>query len=324
MRWIRWMVMASSPKNSEVRSVTLADPALHRALRRMITTRMAAADAEDVLQATLTDAIAATEAPESAHEIRKWVFGIARHKIADHHRRARRYELSESLPESEATSAPHSAEDLARWVEGELPAGKDAERTLEWMAREADGEKLETIASEENIPAPRVRQRVARLRRFFRERWAAQLAVLGVFALLIASGVAWWRRSVLEPDRVPERAERAPGKLEEAMGLRERALERCRERAFEDCIRGLDKARDLDAVGDESEIIQNARAAAHAALSPEPEPEPEPTVVPSSTAAPTPSASAPPRRTAPGPRRSSLTSEAPAPKPPSIGSSGEK
>jgi len=320
------MVMASSPKNSELRSVTLADPVLHRALRRMIATKMAAADAEDVLQATLTDAVAADKAPESAHEIRKWVFGIARHKIADHHRKARRYELSDSLPEAEATSAPHSAEDLARWAEGELPEGEETHKTLEWMAREADGEKLETIASEENIPAPRIRQRVARLRRFFRERWAAQVAALGVIALLTAAGIAWWRHSLLEPELVPERAERAPGKLDEAMSLRERALERCRERAFEDCIRGLDRARALDPVGDDAEGIHNARAAARQALSPEPPepeaPEPEPTAVPS--AAPVPSASAAPRRTAPGPHRSSLTSEAPAPKAPSIGSSGEK
>lgn len=322
------MVMASSPKNSELRSVTLADPQLHRALRRMIATKMAAADAEDVLQATLTDAVAAAEAPESAHEIRKWVFGIARHKIADHHRKARRYELSESLPESEATSAPHSAEDLARWAEGELPAGKETEKTLEWMAREADGEKLETIACEENIPAPRVRQRVARLRRFFRERWAAQVAALGVFALLVAAGIAWWRKEALEPKLVPERAERAPGKLDEAMGLRERALERCRERAFEDCIRGLDRARVLDPVGDDAEVIQNARTAARRALSPEP-PEPEPTPAPSSSAAPEPSARpAPSAAPAPSARRrlpkTIDTSEGPTPTPPSRGSSGEK
>jgi len=131
---------------------------------------------------------------------------------------------------------------------------------------------------------------VARLRRFFRERWAAQVAALGVFALLTAAGIARWRHSVLKPDLVPERAERAPGKLDEAMSLRERALERCSERAFEDCIRGLDRARSLDPVGDDAEVIQNARAAARKALSPEPpEPEarePEPTAVPSAPPAP--------------------------------------
>jgi len=322
--------MASSPKNSELRSVTLADPALHRALRRMIATKMAAVDAEDVLQSTLTDAVAAAEAPKSAHEIRKWVFGIARHKIADHHRRATRFELSESVPEAEATSAPHSAEDLARWAEGELPEGKETEKTLEWMAREADGEKLEAIASEENIPAPTVRQRVARLRRFFRERWAAQAAALGVFALLAAAGIAWWRHSILEPDLVPERAERAPGKLDEATSLREHALERCRERAFEDCVRGLDKARTLDPVGDEAEVVQNARAAAREALSPQsvPDvPEPEPTAAPSASAAPLPSAAPAPSATPVRRRKlpkTSDTSEAPLPKPPSMGSSGEK
>jgi hypothetical protein len=141
------------------------------------------------------------------------------------------------------------------------------------------------------------------------------LAALGVFALIVAAGIAWWRSAFLKPDMIPERAERAPRKVDEARGLREHALERCREKAFEDCLRDLDRARALDPVGDEAEAIQNARVAARAALSPEPpEPEPEPAPTPSASATPAPSASATPPRHAPS--RTSVTSEAPSPKPP--------
>ena len=38
------------------------------------------------------------------------------------------------------------------------------------MLREGEGEKLETIAAEANVPAPRVRQRVSRLRRYYKAR----------------------------------------------------------------------------------------------------------------------------------------------------------
>lgn len=307
------MVMPVSPKDPGARSAALSDPALHRALKRMIAAKIPATDAEDVLQQTLTDALAAAEGPTDSDEIRRWVFGIARHKIADHHRRAQRYELSEAVPEAEATSAPHSAEDLVRWAEGEAPSDIEAKKTLEWMAREADGERLESIAREENIPAPRVRQRVSRLRKFFRRRWAAQIAALGAFALVAALAISWVRRKILAPEIVPERAMRVPERVEEARGLREKAIERCRERAFEDCLKGLDQARALDPIGDEAEAIQSARAAARDAFAPKP---PEPAPEPAPSTAPAPSASAAPSpSSAPRGRRTSITSEGPMPKP---------
>lgn len=304
--------MTASSKSPESRSALLADAALHRALKRMISAKVPGVDADDVLQATLADAIAAAEAPSDPEEIRRWVFGIARHKIADHHRKAKRFELSDAPIESEATSAPHSARELAEWVEGEAPDGSETEKTLEWMAREADGEKLEAIASEENVPAARVRQRVSRLRRFFRERWARELAALGVLALVLALFIVWWRGKMAAPEIAPERAERTPRALEDARALRDRALERCRARAFDECLKGLDEARALDPVGDGAEAVQDARAAARAALEPNP-PEPvEPAPSASSPAPPSPSTE--PAKTAPAPKRqrTSITSE-PAP-----------
>jgi hypothetical protein len=127
-----------------------------------------------------------------------------------------------------------------------------------------------------------------------------------------ALAISWLRKRMLAPEIVPERAMRIPEKVEEAHGLREKALERCRERAFEDCLKGLDQARALDPVGDDAEAIQSARAAARAALepkAPEPLPEPEPSAMPapSTSAAPSPSSAPRSRRT--------ITSEGPAPKP---------
>ena len=113
--------------------------------------------------------------------------GICRHKVVDWFRRMRR-EVPRDLEGDDAVpaeSAPTSALDLMRWAQKELPAGKENEQTLEWMLREGEGEKLESIAAEANVPAPRVRQRVSRLRRYFKARWAAQTAA--VAALLLVS-----------------------------------------------------------------------------------------------------------------------------------------
>lgn len=266
----------------------------------MVRARVAEGDVEDVVQATLADALAAEKAPDPAEEFRKWVFGIARHKIADLHRKAARVELTGDPPEAEATSAPHAAQDLAHWAERELPGGTEAKKTLAWMAREADGEKLESIAAEERLPAARVRQRVWRLRRFFRERWAAAVAVV---AILVATGIAFWR--TLSREAPPPVASSAPGPtpLDEARKLRDAALERCGASAWDECVRGLDHARALDPVGDEAEAVQEARAVAARARLPE-----MPSPTPSATEAPVPSASA-----APSPPRAVPTS---APRPP--------
>jgi len=120
-----------------------------------------------------------------------------------------------------------------------------------------------------------VNERISRLRRFFRERWAAQIAALGVFALVAAGVVAWWRARLLRPEMVPERVVHVPETFEKAQVLRERALTQCAAHAFDECLKGLDEARALDPVGDQAEAVHTARAAARDALSPKP---PEPIV----------------------------------------------
>jgi RNA polymerase sigma factor (sigma-70 family) len=165
-------------------SQALTDPTFRRALMQMVRRRVPESDAEDIVQSALAEALASRSAPPEADALRRFVWGIARHRVADYYRRARREKLD--VPELAGADAPHSEEDMLRWAARELPATKDAQRTLEWMLREGEGEKLEAIAQSEDVPAPRVRQRVSRLRRHLKERWAIELAALAAIGVLVA------------------------------------------------------------------------------------------------------------------------------------------
>ncbi|RYE82958.1 MAG: sigma-70 family RNA polymerase sigma factor, partial [Myxococcales bacterium] len=168
----------------------LGDPRLRSELVAMVRRRVPPGEVEDVVQATLTEALLATSAPEPLEELRRWVWGIARHKVADVHRK-KRHVSDDDIPEPAAPGdGAREATDLLRWAERELPESEGARETLGWLLREGDGEKLEHIAEAERLPAPRVRQRVTRLRQHFRTRWQAQLAA--VATLVGAVALFWW------------------------------------------------------------------------------------------------------------------------------------
>ncbi len=263
----------------------LADPDLRRELHRFVLRRAPDGDAEDLVQTILADALAAESLPEDDEERRRWLFGVAKHKIADAHRKRGRDPGPISSPEGEVTaeSAPHGAEDLLRWAERELPANEGAPGTLGWMLREGDGERLEDIAREANVPAPTVRQRVARLRRYFRQRWAVQAALAGGFA--VALGVVYWKaKDTAEP---PIAQESRDDTLDRARNLRLEGLEHCRAKRFAECLGRLDAAREIDPVGDEAQVVREARGVAARAQAPdEVEPQPPETPPPVDTAPP--------------------------------------
>jgi DNA-directed RNA polymerase specialized sigma24 family protein len=180
--------------SSERLVAKLADPTLTAALSHFVRARVPEPEVKDIVQSTLTEALDAEQHPEEDEDIVRWVHGICRHKVVDWFRRSRRevprdLESGEEGPVAAAESAPQSAMDLLRWAQKELPEGEENEKTLEWMLREGEGEKLESIAAEANVPAPRVRQRVSRLRRYYKARWAAQTAALAAL-LLIALAIA--------------------------------------------------------------------------------------------------------------------------------------
>lgn len=248
-----------------------ADAGLRRSLMAMVRRRVPPHEVDEIVQSTLADACAAKTVPTEGDALERWVRGIARHKIADYHRHAHREVSIE--PDALATAAvsdcsAHEAADLLRWAERE----SDRDATLDWLLREGDGEKLQTIAREEQVPAARVRQRVARLRRHFRARWAAQLAA----ALSLGALLMWLMRpkppAALPVAVGPSASAIAPSASavppNPVLELRRFALDLCEKKEWRACLDGLDRALGLDPLGDNVDAVKSARSLAAKGLEP--------------------------------------------------------
>jgi len=264
--------MSIDPSEASDWSGLLADAALRRGLTRFVRRRVPALEVEDIVQATLTEALASRHQPDEAKQLQRWVYGIARHKCVDFYRRHGREAPAPEPVDGEvpAEDEPLSAGDLLRWAEKELPEGEQAHRTLEWMLREAGGDKLEAIADEERIPAPRVRQRVARMRKHYRTRWAAQIAAIVAAVLLVVAGALVWR-SVESGHPVADDVSLKPERLhplERAAELRRQAFRACDDSDWERCLERLDEAASLDPAGDRQPRVVTARQVAGEALEP--------------------------------------------------------
>jgi DNA-directed RNA polymerase specialized sigma24 family protein len=260
---------------SQAPSANAFNPDLRAALVAMVRKRVPEAEVEDIVQSTLTEALESPHAPKDSESLRRWIFGVAKNKVVDYHRRAGR-ELHE-VPEVAGSPAPHDEADLLRWAERHLPDGDENKKTLDWMLREGEGEKLESIAASEHLPAPRVRQRVSRLRRHFKANWQREIALLAALGVIITAAVLFFlhRQDPNEPiarEPVDPRAE----------PIRLKALERCNAGDWKPCVDGLDEAKRLDPSGDKRDDVQNARKAATKALE-TPAPLPAPSAGPTST-----------------------------------------
>ncbi|MFT3773226.1 MAG: sigma-70 family RNA polymerase sigma factor [Minicystis sp.] len=248
---------------------SLGDPALRRALADFVRRRVPSAEVDDVVQTVLVEALAAPNRPRDPTELKRWLLGIARHKVVDFHRRSMREPPSE-LADIEASPAPLEARALARWAEEQAGSTGDAQKTLDWMAREGEGEKLEAIAAEEQVPAARVRQRVSRMRRWMKERWMAELAAVAMLGLLALA--AWWllRREAPTTDKGPEVpptiAPEPPSPIERGRLLRADALKACDRGEWRLCLDGLEQAKGLDPEGDRAPAVGAARQKAEDAL----------------------------------------------------------
>ncbi len=177
----------------------LAAPSLRHSLASMVRRRVPAADVEDIAQTILCDALAAPNVPSDPEDLRRFVAGIARHKVADFHRRARRAEPTvadvETI-EQLATKPCFEARTLLARIARSVASSSRERETLGWLLREYAGEQLRVIAAEAGLPAPAVRQRVSRLRRMLRSQWShALLLILVVGSCGIAANHARQSRS---------------------------------------------------------------------------------------------------------------------------------
>jgi DNA-directed RNA polymerase specialized sigma24 family protein len=295
-------------------------PDLRAALVAMVRKRVPESEVEDIVQSALAEAIESPHAPADSESLRRWIFGVAKNKVVDYHRRAGRESFE--LPDVAGAPAPHAEADLLRWAERNLPDGAENQKTLDWMIREGEGEKLESIAESEKLPPPRVRQRVSRLRRHFKENWQREVALLAALGVIVSAIVVFVLRKEEPPPITHEVVD------PRAEPVRRLALERCAASDWKKCVDGLDEAKRLDPAGDARPEVKQARQAAdNAAKAPPapsslaplpttapPEAAPEPSFVPpSKLAPPMPSGSAMPF--AP-PRTKPESTEAPTPAPP--------
>lgn len=272
-------------------------PDLRAALVAMVRKRVPESEVEDIVQQTLAEAVESPHAPPEGEALRRWIFGVAKNKVVDYHRRAGRESFD--LPEVPDSPAPHAEADLLRWAERHLPPGDDAKRTLDWMLREGDGEKLESIAASEKVPAPRVRQRVSRMRRHLKAHWQREVAILAALGVIVGALVLLLRRPAPAPIADDPRAVPIDPRAEQIRGD---ALARCDAAAkdpgdaratWKECLDGLDEARRLDPAGEARPEVRRARQAADRALAPSPTALP-PSPAPSATApAPSPVPTAP-------------------------------
>ena len=245
-------------------------PDLRTALVAMVRKRVPESEVEDIVQATLADAIESPHAPKDSESLRRWIFGVAKNKVVDYHRRAGRETFE--LPDVAGRAAPHAEADLLRWAERHLPPGDENKTTLDWMLREGDGEKLEWIAETEQVPAPRVRQRVSRLRRHLKTHWQKEVALLAALGVIVGILALVLRKKEPEPlanDNLPRAAE-----------LRKIGIEKCRASEWKECVHTLDAAKRLDPAGDALPEVRRARDAANEALAPTPSPGPTGDVTP--------------------------------------------
>ena len=195
----------------------LGDATVRARLAAMVRRRVPRGEADDVVQSVLCDALAAERIPADAVELSRWISVIARHKIADFHRRARR-ETSQDLPELAVPPAPFEARALLDHVVHDTPFDARGRQALDWVVREHAGEALEAIAREESLPSAQVRKRVSRLRARLRLAWLGDAAAVALMALAFSAVAAAWRAAQAPTAIVAEPSDAGPAALGRIQG----------------------------------------------------------------------------------------------------------
>ncbi len=156
----------------------------------MVRRRVPSSDVDDIVQSVLCDALGAGRCPDDPRDVPRWVMAIAKHKVADFHRRRRR---EEPVPVAVAKPLVPTIEerDLLRAVLEDAERQPSARETIRILIREHEGETLRDIAIGEALSPELVRKRVSRFRKYLRARF------LTVPAIAIAI-IAWSARPRLE------------------------------------------------------------------------------------------------------------------------------
>ena len=204
----------------------------------------------------------------------KYIRAIGRRMAKRKRRKAARMELVSLEPLHDLLGAPatHSTEasELARKLL-DAATKRDAE-AAEWaVEHHVNGEKQTEIASEVGLRIETVRKRIQRIMAFMREH--ANLIVMLIMVLLCAMRALW----PVPPPREakPPQIDERQTKKQRAEQLRRRAISACKAKLWEECIDGLDAAKQDDPEGDGAPEVVRARGEAERGLAPAPEPLPQ-------------------------------------------------
>ncbi len=122
----------------------------------MVRRRVPSSDVDDIVQSVLCDALGAGRCPDDPRDVPRWVMAIAKHKVADFHRRRRR---EEPVPVAVAKPLVPTIEerDLLRAVLEDAERQPSARETIRILIREHEGETLRDIAIGEALSPELVR-----------------------------------------------------------------------------------------------------------------------------------------------------------------------
>jgi DNA-directed RNA polymerase specialized sigma24 family protein len=188
------------PSPLEAVHAALADAEVRRRIEGIVRRRVPADDVNDVVHQVMCDALASELAPDDPAEIPRWLFGVTRHKVADHHRTTRRRAAEPLDPARVAgPSAPLEARSLLREVIADAARDPRGAETMGWLAREAQGERLDELAREVSLPPATVRQRVSRLRRWLQKRWLREALLVAAASLVLGLAYRSATRQVITP-----------------------------------------------------------------------------------------------------------------------------
>jgi RNA polymerase sigma factor (sigma-70 family) len=175
----------------------LSDSKLRSFLLRHAKRSLPTADAEDLVQQALCDAVGARRQPEQDAEIAPWLMTILKRRICDWFRSPRVEHFEEGDLDRFDTATrgagfdrAFDARDLLERVVAHATAPE--RQTLSWLVQEHNGDTLEQIAARDRCAGPVVRQRIHRFRQHLRARWliAATLAIVLVWAVASRRGEA--------------------------------------------------------------------------------------------------------------------------------------
>jgi DNA-directed RNA polymerase specialized sigma24 family protein len=218
-------------------------------------------DGMDLFQDVMREAVKCREKlPAKEPKRTRYIHGIARN-LAKHYVRDK-MQQPPMVPLDAVTSTP--ADDGPSYETVDLAAKLVAEgkrrdpQGTDWLLRDKVYDEPATdIAAQDGVPVDRVRKRIERLTHYLHE-YAKTIAM--VF-LVVCAGFALRGRG--ETSRtgghVTQPEETTPDPREQARTLRATALRECAEHAWQDCLRDLDAARDLDPEGDDAPEVRRAR-----------------------------------------------------------------